>query len=122
MYEAEGAFLSPEYQVISSIFSGTGFKRISNIVFSFQAIAELLTSQFTVRTFPAPDCTHSDNFNYRLYVIMQVGWCQLSKICDFMFFCWMCRSMKIRSEILQQLQNISLYGFNDDLMMMIMIL
>jgi len=49
MYEAEGAFLSPEYQ----------------------AIAEELTSQFTVRTFPAPDCTYSDTFNYRLYVIMQ---------------------------------------------------
>ena len=62
MYEAEGAFLSPEYQVICSIFSITGF----NIVVSFQAIAELLTSQFTVRTFPAPDCTHSDNFNYKL--------------------------------------------------------
>ena len=82
MYEAEGAFLSPEYQVICSIFSRTGFKIISNIVVSFQAIAELLTSQFTVRTFPAPDCTHSDNFNYKLYVIMQVGCCQLSKICD----------------------------------------
>ena len=39
----------------------------------FQAIAEELTSQFTVRTFPAPDCTFSDTFNYRLYVIMQVG-------------------------------------------------
>ena len=38
------------------------------------------------------------------------------------FFCWMCRSMKIRSEILQQLQNISLNGCNDDLMMMMMIL
>jgi len=49
MYEAEGAFLSPEYQ----------------------AIAQELTSQFTVRTFPAPDCTYTDNFNYRLYVIMQ---------------------------------------------------
>ena len=82
MYEAEGAFLSPEYQVICSIFSRTGFKMISNIVVSFQAIAELLTSQFTVRTFPAPDCTYSDNFNYKLYVIMQVGCCQLSKICD----------------------------------------
>ena len=73
MYEAEGAFLSPEYQVICSIFSRTGFKMILNIVVSFQAIAELLTSQFTVRTFPAPDCVYSDNFNYRLYVIMQVG-------------------------------------------------
>ena len=85
MYEAEGAFMSPEYQVICSILSRTGFNIISNIVVSFQAIAELLTSQFTVRTFPAPDCTHSDNFNYKLYVIMQVGCCQLSKLCDFMF-------------------------------------
>ena len=43
------------------------------LVIFFQAIAEELTSQFTVRTFPAPDCVYSDNFNYRLYVIMQVG-------------------------------------------------
>ena len=71
MYEAEGAFLSPEYQVILKIYHTYAYNK--NHIFLFQAIAEELTSQFTVRTFPAPDCTYSDTFNYRLYVIMQVG-------------------------------------------------
>ena len=61
-------------------------------IFSVQAIAEELTSQFTVRTFPAPDCTFSDNFNYRLYVIMQVCFFQLSQLSstsqDFIHFTW----------------------------------